>query len=60
MVKAILDIFIEMKDAKLYSKWQQENPSKIKWRSKQNTYHVMNKNVAPSEVTDNVGDERKA
>ena len=23
-----------------------------------NTYHVMNENIAPSEVTDNVGDER--
>ena len=27
-------------------------------RSKQNTYHVTNENIAPSEVTDNVGDER--
>ena len=27
-------------------------------RSKQNTYHVMNENIAPSEVTDNVEDER--
>ena len=26
--------------------------------SKQNTYHVMNENIAPSEVTDNVEDER--
>ena len=24
----------------------------------QNTYHVTNENIAPSEVTDNVGDER--
>ena len=28
-------------------------------RSKENTYHVVNKNIAPSEVTDNVGDERE-
>ena len=32
---------------------------KFKIRSKQNTYHVTNKNIAPSEVTDNVGDERE-
>ena len=31
---------------------------KMKIRSKQNTYHVTNENIAPSEVTDNVGDER--
>ena len=31
---------------------------KIKLHSKQNTYYVTNENVAPSEVTDNVGDER--
>ena len=30
----------------------------IKWSSKQNSYHVANENIAPSEVTDNVGDER--
>ena len=24
----------------------------------QNTYHVTNENIAPSEITDNVGDER--
>ena len=27
-------------------------------RSKQNTYHAMNENIAPSEVTNNVGDKR--
>jgi len=33
--------------------WKQANkPNKSKSRSKQNTYHVMNKNIAPSEVTD--------
>ena len=31
---------------------------KLKRRSKQNTYHVTNENITPSEVTDNVGDER--
>ena len=51
-------IFIEKKDAKHYSKKQQENPNKIKWCSKKNTYHVTNENIAPSKVTDNVGDER--
>jgi hypothetical protein len=30
----------------------------MKIRSKQNTYYVMNKNIAPSKVTDNVEDER--
>ena len=30
---------------------------KLKIRSKQNTYHVTNENIALSEVTDNVGDE---
>ena len=29
MVKAILDTFIEIKDTKHYSKYQQENPNKI-------------------------------
>ena len=32
--------------------------NKINLLSKQNTYHVTNENIAPSEVTDNVGDER--
>ena len=36
---------------------QQEKQNKIKWRSKQNTYHVVNKNIAPSKVTD--GSRRK-
>ena len=31
---------------------------KFKILSKQNTYHVTNENIAPSEVTDNVEDER--
>ena len=31
---------------------QQAKQNKIKWRSKQNTYHVVNKNIAPSKVTD--------
>jgi hypothetical protein len=30
----------------------------MKRLSKQNTYHVTNKNIAPSKVTDNVEDER--
>ena len=30
MVKAILDNFIEVKDAKYYYRYQQENPNKIK------------------------------
>ena len=58
MAKAIIATFIEIKDAKHYSKEQQANPNKINWRSKQNTYHVTNESIAPSEVTDNVGDER--
>ena len=58
MVKATLDTFIEIKDTKHYSKYQQSNSNKIKLCSKQNTYHVTNKNIASSEVTDNVGDER--
>ena len=35
-----------------------QTASKMKIRSKQNTYHVMNKNIAPSKVTNNVGDKR--
>ena len=35
-----------------------QTASEMKIRSKQNTYHVTNENIAPSEVTDNVGDER--
>ena len=31
---------------------QQAKQNKIKWHSKQNTYHVVNKNIAPSKVTD--------
>ena len=31
---------------------QQAKLNKIKRRSKQNTYHVVNKNIAPSKVTD--------
>ena len=31
---------------------QQAKQNKIKRRSKQNTYHVVNKNIAPSKVTD--------
>src|SRR4051812_21805240 len=31
---------------------QQSKQKKIKLRSKQNTYHVVNKNIAPSKVTD--------
>ena len=31
---------------------------KMKIRSKQNTYHVTNENIARSEVTDIIGDER--
>ena len=58
IVKAINATFIEIKDAKHYSKKQQANPNKINWRSKQNTYHVTNGNIAPSEGTDNVEDER--
>jgi hypothetical protein len=58
MVKAILDLFIELKDTKHYYKLQKENTNKLKWRSKQNSYHVTNKNIAPSKVTDNIGDER--
>ena len=58
MAKAIIATSIEIKDAKNSSKEQQENPRKINWCSKQNTYHVTNENIAPSEVTDNVGDER--
>ena len=52
IVKAINATFIEMKDAKHCSKKQQANPNKINWRSKQNTYHVVNKNIAPSKVSD--------
>ena len=51
MVKAILDIFIEMKYAKHYYIYHQLNTNKIKWHSKQNTYHVTKKNIAPSEIT---------
>ena len=58
MAKDTLDIFIEKIDAKHYYKLHQENPNKIKWCSKQNTYDVTNENIAPSEVTDNVEDER--
>ena len=57
MVKAILDIFIEIKDAKHYSKQKQANKNKIKLCPKQKSYHVTNKIFAPSGVTDNVGDE---
>ena len=35
-----------------------QNPNKINWHSKKNTYHVTNKNIASSEVTNNVRDER--
>ena len=55
MAKAILDFFIETKDAKHYSNEQQAKTNKIKRRSKQNTYHVVNKNIAPSKVTDERG-----
>ena len=52
MVKAILDIFIENIDEKHYSTQHQANTNKIKCLFKQNTYHVVNKNIAPSKVTD--------
>ena len=52
LVKAINATFIENRDAKHYSKRQLANTNKIKRRSKQNTYHVVNKNIAPSKVTD--------
>ena len=52
MVKDILDIFIENRDAKHYYKKQKSNTNKGKLRCKQNTYHVVNKNTAPSKVTD--------
>ena len=67
MAKAILDFFIETKDAKHYSKssgslpkgvYSKDDCGKLKSkdlyhtkRSKQNTYHVVNKNIAPSKVT---------
>ena len=31
---------------------QQAKQKKTKWCSKQNTYHVVNKTIAPSKVTD--------
>ena len=31
---------------------KQTKLNKIKWLSKQNTYHLVNKNIAPSKVTD--------
>ena len=37
---------------------QQAKLNKIKQRSKQNTYHVVNKNIAPSKVTDGWGRKR--
>ena len=52
MAKATIVTFIEIKDAKHYSKLHQAHTNKIKLRSKQNTYHVANKNIAPSKVTD--------
>ena len=33
-------------------KFKQSKDSYYTRRSKQNTYHVMNKNIAPSEITD--------
>ena len=52
MVKAILDIFIENKDEKHYCGKLKSKVSYHTRRSKQNTYHVANKNIAPSKVTD--------
>ena len=34
------------------------NKNKIKLCPKQKSYHVTNENIAPSKITDNVGDER--
>lgn len=40
------------------SKYFTQTSNKIKISSKQTTYHVTNKNIVPSEVPNNIEDER--